>query len=118
MFDTSRLIEHWRLQGIECPVGATESAIRQFEASRGLKLPADMRGYFLAVNGMGERGTYDGNFFSFWQLSDLISVADDLPGRSTCEPDAVRYIMFADHSVDLPTYAIRLSHRDSVETPV
>ncbi len=118
MLDTSRLIEHWRSHGIECPPGATEAAIHEFETSRGLVLPADMRSYFLAVDGMGERGTCDNDFFSFWPIGDLISVAEDLPDRTAREPDAARYIMFADHSIALPTYAIRLSHRHSENTPV
>ena len=33
-------------------------------------------------------------------------------------PDAARYFMFADHSIALPTYAIRLSDDPDDDTPV
>ncbi len=77
-----------------------------------------MRSYFLAVNGMGEFGTCDNDFFSFWGIQDLKTVVEDLPDRTAHFPDAERYFMFADHSIALPTYAIRLSKKPMDETPI
>jgi len=118
MLDLPRLTAHWASHGIELPRGATEQQIRQFEAKHNVVLPTDMRSYFQAVNGMGERGVVDDDMFGFWRIQDLISVADELPDRTDDYPDTRRYFMFADHSISLPTYAIRLSSNANDNTPV
>ena len=118
MLDFKRLKEHWQSHGIECASGASLADIATFETSNGVVLPNDMRSYFLTVNGMGELGTSDNDFFSFWAIQDLKTVAEDLPNRTARFADAARYYMFADHSIGLPTYAIRLSENPQDETPV
>jgi hypothetical protein len=109
MDQITRLISRWTSHGISCPAGVHVADIHTFEVRHNVNLPSDMRAYFLAVNGMGERGTCDDDFFSFWPLQDLITIAEDLPDRSSRFPDASRYFMFADHSISLPRFAIRLS---------
>ncbi len=118
MDQIARLIARWKSHGIECPVGAAPAEIAAFEARHNAVLPRDMRAYFLAVNGMGERGTCDNDFFSFWPLQDLITIAEDLPDRCSNFTDASRYFMFADHSIALPTYAIRLSSNPADPNPI
>ncbi|HET6883771.1 MAG TPA: SMI1/KNR4 family protein [Pirellulales bacterium] len=118
MANVDRLIERWQAHGIECPPGVTISDIKAFERAHGVVLPSDMRTYFLAVNGMGEYGTCDNDWFSFWKLQDLKTVAEDLPDRSSGFPDAATCFMFADHSIALPTFAIKLSADPNVETPI
>ncbi len=118
MVDTELLMERWQADGIECPPGVMSADIEVFERRHNVVLPPDMRTYFLKVNGMGEYGTCDDNFFSFWPLQELISIADRLPDRSSGFSDASRCFMFADHSVALPTFAIRLASDPNASTPV
>jgi hypothetical protein len=109
MNQIARLISRWKSHGISCPAGVSPFDIAAFEAAHDVTLPSDMRAYFLAVNGMGERGTSDEDFFSFWPLEELITIAVDLPDRSSRFPESSQYFEFADHSISLPTFAIRLS---------
>lgn len=118
MLNLGRLIERWQTHGIPRPAGAGVTAIQAFESGHNVVFPADMRAYFLAVNGMGERETWDDDFFRFWPLQELVTIADDLPDRSTGFPDANRCFMFADCSIGLPTFAIRLSADETALTPV
>jgi hypothetical protein len=77
-----------------------------------VSVPHDLRSYFLGVDGMGERGAvFDDDFFSFWRLRDVRSVADERPDTPRRLADASNYFLFADHSLFLPAFAIRL-HED------
>ncbi|MGQ0634632.1 MAG: SMI1/KNR4 family protein [Planctomycetaceae bacterium] len=114
----SRLMAKWKSHGIECPAGISPADIAAFEQRHFVVLPADMREYFLTVNGMGERGACDNDLFSFWPLQSLISIAEDLPDRCSKFAESSIYFMFADHSVALPTYAIRLSSNPDNANPI
>lgn len=118
MLNLGRLIERWQLHGIPRPAGVAITAIQAFECGHNVVLPADMRAYFLAVNGMGERETWDDDFFRFWPLQELVTIAEELPDRSAGFTDANRCFMFADYSIGLPTFAIRLSADETALTPV
>jgi len=118
MVNINRLIERWQTHGITCPPGVTIGDIEMFERNHDVVLPTDMRTYFLAVNGMGELGTCDEDFFSFWPLQELITISEDLPEGSFGFQDAKRCFMFADHSIALPTFAIRLTADANASTPV
>jgi len=114
-----RLMAQWRQQGIDCPAGASPDALAEFESRRGVVLPADMRSYFLAVNGMGPRQeVFDDAFCSFWPVESVTSVADEFPDRAVDVPGADRYFLFADHSLNLPAYAVRLSSDPHAAAPV
>jgi len=118
MNNINRLIERWNKHGITCPPGARIVDVEAFERSHDVILPSDMRAYFLAVNGMGEHGMCDDDLFSFWSLQNLVTIAEDLPDRCSGFPDAPRCFMFADHSIGLPTFAIRLSADAEAPSPV
>ncbi len=77
-----------------------------------------MRAYFLTLNGMGSRLIYDGDFFCFWPIQDLIMLARAFPDRCGTIPDPNCYFLFADHSVGAPYYAIRLFPDVARPTPV
>ena len=113
-----RLIARWTEHGISIPTGASDADIAAFESRTQSILPADLRAYFATVNGMGERGTTDNDFFSFWQLSDIESIAEFVPDRSERIPDASRYFIIADHSISLPSFAIRLAHNPADPSPI
>jgi hypothetical protein len=108
-----QLTEHWRSDGVKVPAGVDESMIRQFESSRSVKLPYDMRQYFLTVNGMGVMGECDEELFYFWPLHEVTSIADYLPNRADKFADSAKYFLFADHSINLPSYAIHLNQFDN-----
>ena len=115
---TQQLIDRWTAHGISCPPGMTPRQIADFERRYGVRLPMEFRSYLLTVNGMGERGTCDDDFFSFWSLADVITIAEEFPDRCSGFPDASHYFMFADHSIWLPTFAIRLSSDPADSNPV
>lgn len=118
MNQIERLIARWTSHEIKCPPGVAPEVIASFESAHSVWLPPDLRTYFLAVNGMGEREVWDRDFFCFWPLEDVVTVRKYLPDRTEHFPDAKSYFMFADHSVGLPTFAIRLSSDSSEATPV
>ena len=118
MDQITRLIARWKAHGIDCLAGVPRAEVEAFEALRNVILPPDMRAYFLAVNGMGQLGMCDEDLFSFWPLQQLITIAEDLPDRSARFPESSHYFMFADHSISLPTFAIRLSANLAEPNPV
>ena len=110
----TRLIAHWRSQGIICPGGASLDEMDAFQVQHNIIFPSDMREYLLAVNGMGGH-EWDDDFFSFWSLADIRSISADLPDRSARFAESSKYFLFADHSIFLPAFAIRLT-ADAKET--
>jgi hypothetical protein len=115
---TRRLIARWTEHGIAIPSGASDAEIATFESQAKRILPDDLRCYFATVNGMGVRGTIDDDFFSFWQLADVESIAQFVPDRSSRIPTASDYFIIADHSISLPSFAIRLSNTTNEPSPV
>jgi hypothetical protein len=111
---SERLRAHWSAQDIEPSAGVLEVHLQQFELYFGVAIPDDMRDYFLHVNGMGGLFTLDNNlffgdkdFFRFWPLQEVVRMSDayeDLPIE-----DPSSFFIFADHSICLPAYAIRLT---------
>ena len=102
-----RLRVHWSAQGVVTPPGVPEERLREFERRHGVTLPADLRGYLTGVDGMGTRGESDGDWFSFWPLAEIVPASDEyedpfIDGQAS-------YFVFADHSICLPAYAIRLT---------
>jgi hypothetical protein len=113
-----RLITRWADHGIAIRSGAPSDALDDFETRHRLKLPSDFRAYLAAVDGMGEDGTCDEDMFCFFQLADLRTIADLVPDRVSSFPDAQRFVIFADHSISLPSFAIRLTANATDATPV
>lgn len=113
-----RMMAHWRSHGIECPSGVSPGKIAAFESRHDVLLPNDLRLYFAAVNGMGELGTCDNDFFHFWQIENVTTIAAFVPDRCSLFQDAEKYLIVADHSISLPSYAIRLSSNPADQNPV
>lgn len=109
-----RLLKRWTEHDIAIRDGATDTLIDGFETSHGVTLPSDFRDYISTVDGMGEIGTTDNDLFCFFSLSDLVSIADYVPDRAGRFDDAHQYFLFADHSISLPSFAIRLASDSSV----
>lgn len=97
-----------------------------FEAHYRVRLPADVRDYFRAVDGMAE-GCEDKALFGFLPLAAIKSVPEEL-ARMDGIPDysgiiqtldaAARCFVFAEFLVWSHVYALRLSADPSAETPV
>lgn len=108
-----QLVEFWRSQNLQIATGATIADISHFEEQNGVRLPANIRAYFLATNGMGGRGSqFDEEFFDFWSLRDVIRVTAEFPNSHLKE-----YYLFADHSIGIIYYAMKLgtSEADDVD---
>jgi hypothetical protein len=112
----ARLEAHWRAQGIEPPPGVGEARLREFESLFSISLPPDMRGYFLRVNGMGSSSGLDHDLFNFWPLDEVVPACDHYPDQFI--EDQASYFVFADHSIALPDYAIRLTASEASLHPV
>jgi SMI1 / KNR4 family (SUKH-1) len=108
-----RLKAHWLAQGVEPPPGVPEALLQQFETHYGVTLPGDMRDYFLHVNGIGGELTDDQDLFRFWPLQEVLSITDDPDYQDIQVAEGPSFFIFADHSIFLPAYAIRL---DSART--
>jgi hypothetical protein len=109
-----RLHTHWLAQGLELPPGVTEDRLWEFETRVGVALPADLREYFLHVDGMGEPFKWDAELFNFRPLSEVESISD----LEIVLDDRSSYFVIADHSIWLPAFAIRLTPSATGPHPV
>jgi hypothetical protein len=112
-----RLKAHWLVQGINPSPGVSEGRLREFESRYGVAFPADMRGYQLHVDGTGSRSESDYDWFSFWPLGEIVRASDQYDEEQLVE-DQSSYFVFADHSICLPAYAIRLTPSGGGPNPV
>ncbi|MFI5460245.1 MAG: SMI1/KNR4 family protein [Isosphaerales bacterium] len=104
-----RLRAHWLTQGIKPAPGVAEDRLREFETRFGVSLPFDFRTYFLEIDGMGSRDESDDDWFSFWPLKEVVQCSDEYPEPFRFIEEQSAYFVFADHSICLPAYAIRLT---------
>lgn len=114
MKDFGRALRHdWSARGVGYNPRVSEESLCEFEARHGVRLPADLRGYFAVVDGMNAWTDqnlfgWDEDLFRFWPLSEVTRVSDQYhPDRVLEDQDS--YLLFADHSIRLPSYAIRLA---------
>src|SRR5262249_8430510 len=70
------LIDRWKQDGLQVPVGVAPEQIRQFEARYGVAMPSEMANFFLAANGNGPN--MDSDFFCFWPLDEVKLVSEEL----------------------------------------
>ena len=100
-----QIIRFWSSLGLNIRPGVSETALAEFEAKYGVVLPADMRAYFTAVDGMSGE-VDDQRMITFWPLEKVKPVTEELPG----EPhEHASYFLFADFLIWSHGYAIRLS---------
>ncbi len=90
-----RLIDHWLAGGVGVRAGADAAVVADFERKHGVRLPDDVRAYFVAANGMAEMG---GDLVRFWQLEEVESVLP--PGGGP------KLLVFADYCIDCWHYAV------------
>ncbi len=106
--------------------GASAVTIAEFEHRNRVVLPEDVRLYYSFMDGM-ENWDLAEEMISFWQLSEIGSVPEKL---SDCRgipdyseigsvlPDATSYFVFADHSIWLNVYAMKLTSDRSNRSPI
>ena len=108
------MARHWYRDGSasdpfrpKCP---TEDEIQAFEQRNGIQLPADLREYFLRLNGID----MDPGLFRFWPFSRLIP----LKSPSAVGLETGRYFIFADYMVGTWYYAIFLGNDSYLQNRV
>jgi hypothetical protein len=109
---------HWEKQRISHGPPASPSQLDEFETRYGVNLPDDLRAYFDTLNGseLGSNGPMDDHLLSFWHLSEIRSLAEE---RSADTPPSHRSsFVFADHSIGVHAYAVRLSPDARAPAPV
>lgn len=102
----------WRDAGLTIRPAAEPTTIRTFEAKHGVILPADLREYFLTVDGMEDE--LDPGTNRFWPLAMVKPVSQEL---TDIHPDRWAYpncFLFADHCIWCLAWAVRLG-KDSLE---
>jgi hypothetical protein len=54
------------------------SDVAEFEQRHNVRLPSDLREYFLTLNGgiLGHEGSADNDLISFWRLDQVESIVD------------------------------------------
>jgi hypothetical protein len=120
-----RLAKYWNLESVTPDARETGDAIAAFENRFALTLPRDVRAFYERFNGLLDM---DDDLNRFWLIDELDTVpaivnsytgVPDYSGIANRLPDAERYFAFADHSIWVCVYALRLSdHRDSDTTVV
>ena len=100
-----RLVANWRSQGLDVGPPLTEGAIAAFEYQQSVSFPADLRQYFLRVNGMNRPvGSWpvDMHEVNFYPLVEL--------ERYTNEPAQLgSAFIFADYLISSHDYVVDLS---------
>lgn len=115
-----RLVRHWNLADDTPDVDRAANAIDLFEAPFRVALPADVRSFYLRFNAhlVLEMDEMDSDLNSFWPIEEVDRVPSkiegfagipDYSGISASLPDANSYFAFADHSIWVMVYAMRLT---------
>lgn len=107
----------WREAGHGRGPPVSDAGVAAFEARYGVRLPEVVRAYFSMLNGSedGQNGPMDDHLLAFWHLTEVRPVADEYPGRFAA---ATPYFVFADYSISVHAYAVRLSSDAGQAAPV
>jgi cell wall assembly regulator SMI1 len=113
---------YWSAHGLRFGPPAQEETIAAFECRHSVRLPPDIREYFSTVDGMDSvheenRFGLDKDHFRFWPLREVERVTEYY-SRTRSLKDASSFFVFADHLIDAPSFAIRLTPEPSGGNPV
>ena len=104
-----RLKNHWTSHHIEFNDGVPRDYLEAFEDRFRVVLPADMRDFYLTMNGV-PADTTDEELIRFWTLEEVKPISSEAPAFAT--PDYINnaesLFVFADYSLWAHAYAIRL----------
>ena len=109
----------WASLGVEINRGVSTEELTVFESKYSVRLPADLRDYFLTVDGMAEDVT-DDSLIRFWPLNEVKPVTEEAPAFSDSSYilEAESLFVFADFCIWSHAYAIRLSSDNESPNPV
>ncbi len=102
----ARLAQHWDDNHCAARPGVPASAITEFEQKYQVVMPADVRSYFLAMD--GQCAQMGDDLFRFWPLSEVRPASE---GLSDDDPDRLAllgYFLFADYLISSWEYAVRM----------
>ena len=110
----TRLKNHWLSQGIEVNPGVAKEELTAFEFKYQVSLPADLRDYFLTVDGMAQ-GFTDNALIRFWSLNEVKPIPEEAVDYShpSYIEEAESLFLFADYCIWSHAYAIRLSSTEA-----
>jgi hypothetical protein len=118
--------QRWISLGVQVRPGLPDQIIADFEHRYGVRLPEDVRQFYQLMDGM-ETNDSDDEWICFWPLSKVGTVPErlsdsrgipDYGGIERSLPDASSYFVFADHSIMLQVYALRLTADLANPSPV
>ena len=116
------LKKHWLSQGVLPVAGVSKQDVLSFEAKFGVKMPADMREYFLTTNGLESDAIEGGGWFRFWPLEDLkpldteIRYIDQVRYSHLKNPSS--YFCFADFMIKSEVFSIQMLPSEQLRNPV
>lgn len=106
-----RLTNFWREAGLMIRAGVNPTEIQTFESKYRVRLPDDLREYFLTIDGMED--DLDAGFNRFWPLEMVKPVHEEL---TDINPDRWAYpgcFLFADHCIWCFAWAVELRNESS-----
>jgi SMI1 / KNR4 family (SUKH-1) len=124
--DLELIRRRWQALGLPVRGGLSPKALQDFERRHHVRLPADLESFYRYMDGI-EFGSTDEALFCFWPLSQVGPVLEklaefrgipDYGGIEASLPEAASYFLFADHSIWVYVYAIRLSADPTAPAPV
>jgi SMI1 / KNR4 family (SUKH-1) len=112
--NSTRLIGHWKSQGLAIAEGAANHELVEFEAREGVRIPKDFRAYLEQVNGMIQAApdVCDVNLFAFWPLNRIKSIRDECPEYAK-DRTAQNFFVFADYMIWSWAYAVEMNAIES-----
>jgi hypothetical protein len=109
-----RLFDKWKTDGVAIRPPREPRMIVAFEERYHVRLSADFREYLAWCDGMDAHET-DEDFFSFWSLSRIRPIPEELPEPCYWQyrefPGASRFFCFMDWSIHADVFALEL-HND------
>lgn len=109
-----RLVRLWRSAGLTIRSGVQPGHIQAFESKYGVVLPADLREYFLTVDGMEDE--LDQGTNRFWPLANVRPVEDELPKAHSDRFEYPGCFVFVDHCVWCWAWAVQIGKSSSAES--
>jgi hypothetical protein len=110
----ARVLDYWERTDAGARPGVSAEALREFEATHGVRMPPDMAEFYRAADGM----RCDGHLLVVWPLAEVGRVPDtvatfrgvpDFGPITRTLPGAGEYFAFADSMCWSHTYATRLT---------
>jgi hypothetical protein len=116
----------WMHLGLPIRPGVSDEELAAFEFRHGVRVPPAARAFYRLMDGFQARAM-DDVWLSFWPLAEVGPVpatvaafrgVPDYGEIAAVLPEAESYFAFADHSIWVTVYAVRLTADPNSPTPV